>query len=133
MNLYELLYKNKERLKIHLVLAHVNHGQRPESDLEESELRTLADRRETRIHVAHYSVILQKQKLSTFRYDFLNRLWRKRIAPALVTGHHANDQAETTFMRLIRGTKLRHLSGIPVRQPFGKGGVNPSFVNFYQR
>ena len=45
MNLYELLYKNKERLKIHLVLAHVNHGQRPESDLEESELRTLADRR----------------------------------------------------------------------------------------
>ena len=38
MNLYELLYKNKERLKIHLVLAHVNHGQRPESDLEESEL-----------------------------------------------------------------------------------------------
>ncbi len=40
------LYKNKERLKIHLVLAHVNHGQRPESILE-SELRTLADRRET--------------------------------------------------------------------------------------
>ena len=55
MNLYEFLYKNKERLKIHLVLAHVNHGQRPESDLEESELRMLADRRETRIHVAHYS------------------------------------------------------------------------------
>ncbi len=47
MNLYELLYKNKERLKIHLVLAHVNHGQRPESDLEESELRTLAEARDT--------------------------------------------------------------------------------------
>ncbi len=36
----------------------------------------------------------------------------------MVTGHHAN-QAETTLMRLIRGTKLRHLSGIPV-QPFGQ-------------
>ena len=69
MNLYELLYKNKERLKIHLVLAHVNHGQRPESDLEESELRTLADRRETRIHVAHYSGDFTEAKARTFRYD----------------------------------------------------------------
>ena len=64
MNLYELLYKNKERLKIHLVLAHVNHGQRPESDLEESELRALGER-----HVSMWltiRVILQKQKLVPF-------------------------------------------------------------------
>ena len=121
MNLYELLYKNKERLKIHLVLAHVNHGQRPESDLEESELRTLADRRETRIHVAHYSGDFTEAKARTFRYDFFKQIMEKEDCTALVTGHHANDQAETTFMRLIRGTKLRHLSGIPVRQPFGKG------------
>lgn len=121
MNLYELLYKNKERLKIHLVLAHINHGQRPESDLEESELRTLADRRETRIHVAHYSGDFTEAKARTFRYDFFKQIMEKEDCTALVTGHHANDQAETTFMRLIRGTKLRHLSGIPVRQPFGKG------------
>ena len=130
MNLYELLYKNKERLKIHLVLAHVNHGQRPESDLEESELRTLADRRETRIHVAHYSGDFTEAKARTFRYDFFKQIMEKEDCTALVTGHHANDQAETTFMRLIRGTKLRHLSGIPVRQPFGKGELIRPLLTF---
>lgn len=130
MNLYELLYKNKERLKIHLVLAHVNHGQRPESDLEESELRTLADRRETRIHVAHYSGDFTEAKARTFRYDFFKQIMEKEDCTALVTGHHANDQAETTFMRLIRGTKLRHLNGIPVRQPFGKGELIRPLLTF---
>ena len=42
MNLYELLEKNKERLKIQLVLARVNHGQRPESNIEERELQAFA-------------------------------------------------------------------------------------------
>ena len=121
MNLYELLEKNKERLGIQLVLAHVNHGQRPESDFEESELRKLAEKRETRIHVAYYSGAFTEAKARTFRYDFFKQIMEIEDCTALVTGHHANDQAETTFMRLIRGTKLRHLSGIPVRQPFGKG------------
>ena len=60
-------------------------------------------------------------KARTFRYDFFKQIMEIEDCTALVTGHHANDQAETTLMRLIRGTKLRHLSGIPVRQPFGKG------------
>ena len=54
----------------------------------------------------------------------------KEDCTALVTGHHANDQAETTFMRLIRGTKLRHLSGIPVRQPFGRGELIRPLLTF---
>ena len=57
-------------------------------------------------------VILQKQKLVPFVMIFFKQIMEKEDCTALVTGHHANDQAETTFMRLIRGTKLRHLSGI---------------------
>ena len=64
------------------------------------------------------------------RYDFFKQIMEKEDCTALVTGHHANDQAETTFMRLIRGTKLRHLSGIPVRQPFGKGELIRPLLTF---
>ena len=47
-----------------------------------------------------------------FRYDFLEEVMKETGATALVTAHHADDQVETILMRLIRGTRLLHLSGI---------------------
>ena len=49
---------------------------------------------------------------------------------ALVTAHHADDQAETILMRFIRGSRLRHLSGIQVIQDFGPGQLIRPFLSF---
>lgn len=47
------------------------------------------------------------------RYRFLNSVAADSGARYIVTGHTANDQAETILHRILRGTGLHGLSGIP--------------------
>ena len=39
----------------------------------------------------------------------------------LLTAHHADDQLETLFLRLLRGAGVRGLTAIAARMPFGPG------------
>lgn len=41
----------------------------------------------------------------------------------LLTAHHQDDQLETVLLRLLRGSGVRGLAGIPVLRPLGEGWV----------
>lgn len=47
------------------------------------------------------------------RYDFLRRVSEEFGYAAILTGHTADDQAETVLGNFLRGSKMRGLSGIP--------------------
>ena len=47
------------------------------------------------------------------RYDFLAETAQAEGYTAIATGHHADDQAETALMRVLRGTSPKGLGGIP--------------------
>ncbi len=60
------------------------------------------------------------------RYTFLVETAAKAGCAALATAHHADDQAETVLMRVLRGTSPRGLAGIPpVRDEGGIRIIRP--------
>lgn len=50
------------------------------------------------------------------RYEFLRQVATRNGAQRLFLGHHADDQAETILMRVMRGTGVSGLAGIPYRR-----------------
>jgi tRNA(Ile)-lysidine synthase len=103
--------------RVELVLAHFDHRMRPESAGDARWLRGLARAWELPLVVGEAQETLASEtEARTARYRFLTAVEKDW----LLTAHHADDQAETVLFRILRGTGLDGLRGIPER---GAGGV----------
>ena len=110
--------------RLRLVAVHLNHLLRgAESDLDEAFVRKAADRYDLPLVVRRLDVraVAREQRLSLeeagreTRQIFLEETVRDRGAVAAALGHHADDQAETVLMRLLRGAGTGGLRGIVPR------------------
>ena len=104
-----------------LVVAHFNHRLRgAESDGDERFVRQLCQHAEIGCTVAHADGALAstgdgvEAAARQQRYEFLRAAANHRGARYVVTAHTADDQAETVLHRVVRGTGLAGLSGIPI-------------------
>ena len=102
--------------------VHVNHGLRgAESDRDERYAEQLAMSMGASFDAARYDVrkLAAEQKLSEeemgrkLRYETFEQFRQIYGAHRIAVAHNRNDQAETVMMRILRGTGLRGLSGIP--------------------
>lgn len=130
MNLLHFLYVSRETININIGIVHVNHQQRPESKEEETYLRKWAEEHHLPFYVAYFEGKFSEKKARDFRYAFFKAIMQEEGYTALVTAHHADDQAETIFMRFMRGSKLRYQSGIKERQFFGPGELIRPLLSF---
>ena len=105
-----------------LHLAHLNHGLRgPDSDSDAQFVADLAERNGWEVTIDQRPVRERaKQGGGTLeetarneRYDFFEHVLTDQKAQVIATAHHADDNVETVLHRLIRGTGIRGLSGIP--------------------
>lgn len=98
-----------------LIVAHVNYHLREESDADESFVRDLAERYHAIFEHTSWSkvsdIAVEKQARD-FRYQFFEQLAKKYHTQTVVVAHHADDQAETVLLKLIRGGQLSQLSGM---------------------
>ena len=129
MSLLHFLYNHQKDLDIQLGIAHVNHKQRQESEHEEAYLHHWAEEHKVPFHYRAFSGKFSENAARTFRYEFFKQVMKDYDYSALVTAHHADDQAETIFMRLLRGSRLRHLTGISAIRPFGTGQIIRPFLH----
>ncbi len=101
---------------INLVAAHLNHNWRgKESKQEELNANIYCLDR----NIAFYSEVLPENlpqtelKAREQRYKFFNNAAQKYNADAIFTGHTFTDNVETILYRIIKGTGLKGLQGIP--------------------
>lgn len=106
------MYLLKEKLGIQVSAAHFNHHLRgTESDRDESFVKNFCGFHDIPLYVGGEEIIPGEKGLEAAareaRYQFLCSLPGK-----IATAHTADDNAETVFMHLIRGTGLKGLGGI---------------------
>jgi tRNA(Ile)-lysidine synthase len=117
-----LHYLQSKRYKI--AVAHVNYQLRgADSDRDEQIVRTFCETHNIPIYV--HSVDTQKildenggnmQKLArTIRYDFFNNIAQTHEYQHIVTAHHLSDNVETTLYNFQRGTGLKGMRGIKIK------------------
>ncbi len=109
------------RLHLRPLIAHLDHGLRGEASasdagfvhafaaergvpcvIERADVNALARERKQSVEVAAREA----------RYQFLARVAEAHGARLVALAHHADDQAETVLLRLIRGTGLQGLRGM---------------------
>lgn len=102
--------------------AHFNHRLRGvEADRDEAFVRDYCAKRRIPFVSGSGDVrsFSEKEGLSIeeaarrLRYDFLKETAERNGADAILTAHHADDNAETVLLSLIRGTGSAGLAGIP--------------------
>jgi len=126
MVLLHLLNASREAFNLSLIVAHVNHGLRPEESEKEAELvQEESERLGLPFEYGQFNV-KEFQQLTGFspqdaarrvRFQFFQDLLEKHHAKKIALGHNADDQVETILLRLIRGSGLQGLKGIlPIRE-----------------
>jgi tRNA(Ile)-lysidine synthetase-like protein len=99
---------------IDLVVAHFDHGIRPESVKDEELVATTAKRLNLAFE-AGYGRLGSKASEDTARqarYRFLEQIQDKYKANAIITAHHQDDLIETAILNILRGTGHRGLAAI---------------------
>ena len=103
-----------------LILLHLNHQLREENSFKDAQfIENLAQEYQIPYEIKSQDISLKakEEKISLelagrkARHDFFAETARKYLCPNIILGHHADDNAETIILNLIRGGG--GLKGIP--------------------
>ena len=131
--LLHLLVDVARERRLRLVAAHFDHGLRPSSAAEAREVEARAEAAGVPclVGAAAEELASDQAVLREARYAYLREAADESGADRIATAHQADDQVETVLFRMLRGTGLAGLAGIPARRdrlvrpllPFGRDAL----------
>lgn len=135
MVLLDLFLQLPEEIRPFFGIAHVDHQLRTESKEERRWLESFCVRENIPCHTVCWqegSKIRNnvEEQARVFRYNFFEKMMEEHGYQKLVTAHHADDQAETVLMRLVKGAQLSSLAGIRKRRDFASGELIRPLLDF---
>lgn len=103
---------------VQIIVAHADHGVRPDSQVDEQLVETYAAKHAiplvtTRLELGPHPTEAHARRQ---RYEFLQHCCRKFGAGKILTAHHQDDLIETAMIAIIRGTGWRGLAPFAGRQ-----------------
>ena len=110
-----------QKAKVQFVAAHCNfHLRGAESDGDDWFVRKFAEKRGIQCFVKHFETekyaakhgISIEMAARELRYAWFEQLRRQLGYDKIAVAHHADDQAETFFINLLRGAGIRGLKGM---------------------
>jgi len=128
--LFHTLLPLHQEKKISLECAHLNHGWRTEAVHDEQFCQKLCTKHDITLHIGYGKDLLQQlpqhkmlvrsreaQGRHVRRLFFESVILTSEVrsatsTPYIVLAHHQQDQQETFFIRLLRGTSLTGLAGM---------------------
>lgn len=108
-----LVNKYKDSYK-ELVVFHINHGLRVESEEEELFIRNLCDKYNVKYHIEKLNLkdktrdshVSEEMYARELRYKAFREMGKKENITTILTAHHKNDNVENIIMRIITGRGL---------------------------
>jgi tRNA(Ile)-lysidine synthase len=109
-------------MSLDFALAHCNFQLRGvDSDLDEQLVRDYASKNQVPFYVTRFPTQLASEERKKgiqetareLRYEWLAKVCKEHQVNFILTAHHANDNAETLLMNLLKGTGISGLHGIP--------------------
>ena len=106
-------YSYENKCKIYYVL--VDHNLRKDSSLEAISVKKLLKKNQINLNILKNKELIKKNVQSEarrIRYSLLTNFCKKRRIKTILTAHNFEDQVETFFIRLSRGSGLEGLSSM---------------------
>ena len=115
-----------------ITAVHINYGLSENADVWQAHVAQYCQQLGVTLKAEKVTLAQSGEGLEAEARNARYAVFERLLAPngLLFLAHHADDQVETVFYRLMRGAGAKGLSGMPAKRALGKGHLIRPFLDY---